>query len=71
LNREKVPLVPFEVDVLIVGAAKREIGGCDVAVRYRDEAENDSARIDFGDASEPKQLSPQIIIMNAVSSSSF
>src|SRR5438093_47750 len=59
----------LEVNVLVVGAAKSEVGGCGVAIRNRDETEDDAARIDFDNAAKTKHLSPQIalhVIMDAV-----
>src|SRR5690348_11750528 len=60
---------PHQIDVLIVGAAKSEIGGCGVVVRYRHKTENDAARADLDNAAETGQRRPQIathVVMHAV-----
>src|ERR1700719_1001185 len=60
---------PLQVDILIVGAAEREIGCCGVVVRYRHKTENDSARIDLDNAPKTSQCCPEVaahVVMHAV-----
>src|SRR4051812_15697202 len=49
---------PHQINVLIVGTAKSEVGGCGVIVRYRHKTENDPARVDLDDAAEAGQCGP-------------
>src|SRR5271156_1671070 len=49
---------PLEVDVLIVGAAEGEVGGCEIAIGYRYETQDYAARVDFDDAAEPARSRP-------------
>src|SRR5271169_1374267 len=60
---------PLEIDVLIIGPAKSEVGCCGVAIRNRHEAEDQTARIDFHDAAERRHAGPHIaldVVMDAV-----
>src|SRR5690348_18510829 len=41
---------PHQLDVLMVGAAKSEMGVCGVVVRYRPKTENDAGRADWDSA---------------------
>src|SRR5262249_8161319 len=55
--------------VLVVGAAKGEIGGGRVAVRDRHETDDNAAPIDLDNAAETGQRCPQIplhVVMHAV-----
>src|SRR4051812_41854652 len=49
---------PQQTNVLMVGTAKSEVGGCGVIVRYRHKTENDPARVDLDDAAEAGQCGP-------------
>src|SRR5215212_3713393 len=58
-----------EIDELVVGAAEREVGGREIAVRDRHETDNETAWIDLEDAAEPGGGHPQIafdVVMKAV-----
>src|SRR5262249_4421358 len=60
---------PHHIDVLIVGAAKSEVGGCGVIVRYRHKTKNDPARVDLDDAAKAGQCGPEIaahVVVHAV-----
>src|SRR5215813_127998 len=47
-----------QIDVLVVRAAKSEVGGCGVIVRYSHKTENDPARVDLDDAAKAGQCGP-------------
>src|SRR5438270_4313947 len=60
---------PLEVNVLVVGPAKGEVGRCQVAVWDWHKAENDAARVDLQHPAEPSRCGPQIplhVAMDAV-----
>src|SRR3984893_4814221 len=60
---------PLEVNVLVVGPAKGEVGRCQVAVWDWHKAENDAARVDLQHTAEPSRCGPQIplhVVMDAV-----
>ena len=50
------------INVPVVLTAKREVGGRQIATRgrYRDKADDDTARVDFEDAAKPAGGNPQI-----------
>src|ERR1700731_4392980 len=50
---------PLEVNVLVVGPAKGEVGRCQVAVWDWHKAENDAARVDLQHPAEPSRCGPQ------------
>src|SRR6516162_1031927 len=59
----------LQIDILIVGSAKCEVGGCGVIVRYRDKSEDDSARVDLDNAAKTGQCGPEVaphVVMHAV-----
>src|SRR6266436_9294074 len=59
----------LQIDVLVVGAAEGEVGGCRVAVRDRNETENDAAPIALDDTAKPGHCCPQIaahVVVHAV-----
>ena len=52
------------INVPVVLTAKREVGGRQIAARgrYRDKADDDTARVDFEDAAKPAGGNPQIAL---------
>jgi hypothetical protein len=75
IGRLKAPEGPancaLEVNVLIIGAAEREVCRCGVAIRDRHEADDETRWIDLHNAAETRRLRPQIavdVVMDAIRS---